>query len=299
MVCALASSSLAGWHRRGTGLDAGGACSVTRGPNGVPSPDHDVSTHVPVNAPLAATDGHLLGGRVRYMQPRAGFRSGIEPVLLAAAVPAGPGERVLEGGSGAGAALLCLAARVPGVQGVGVERDASLVALARQNAEANGAAGLEFVAAELTTLRRPELGDLPFDHALANPPYHAPSGTASPLPARVQAKRGEPGLLGAWARALAAPLRHRGTLTFILPAGSLPECLDAMAAAQCAASAILPLWPKPGRPAKLVLVRGVKNGRAPLQLLSGLVLHEADGSFTPAAEAVLRGGAALEILART
>ncbi len=132
-----------------------------------------------------------------------------------------------------------------------------------------------------------------------NPPYHAPSGTASPLPARVQAKRGEPGLLGAWARALAAPLRHRGTLTFILPAGSLPECLDAMAAVGCAASAVLPLWPKPGRPAKLVLVRGVKNGRAPLQLLPGLVLHEADGSFTPAAEAVLRGGAALETLART
>jgi len=106
-------------------------------------------------------------------------------------------------------------------------------------------------------------------------------------------------LLGAWARALAAPLRHRGTLTFILPAGSLPECLDAMAAVGCAASAVLPLWPKRGRPAKLVLVRGVKNGRAPLQLLPGLVLHEADGSFTPAAEAVLRGGAALETLART
>ncbi len=93
---------------------------------------------------------------------------------------------------------------------------------------------------------------------------------------------------------MAAPLRHRGTLTFILPAGSLPECLDAMAAAGCAAGAVLPLWPKPGRPAKLVLVRGVKGGRAPLTLLPGLVLHEVDGRYTAAAEAILREAAPLD-----
>jgi tRNA1(Val) A37 N6-methylase TrmN6 len=46
-----------------------------------------------------------------------------------------------------------------------------------------------------------------------------------------------------------------------------------------------------------VLVRGVRGGRAPFRLLPGLVLHQADGGFTPAAEAVLRGGAALPRLA--
>ncbi len=240
------------------------------------------------------THDHLLGGRVSYAQPTDGFRTGIEPILLAASIPACRGERVLEGGSGAGAALLCLAARVTDLHGLGVERDPCLVSLATRNAEANAAAGLAFLAADLAAL--PDTGR--FDHAFANPPYHAPEGTVSPLPARAQAKRGAPGLLAAWACALAAPLRHRGTLTFILPAGSLPECLGAMAAAGCAASAVLPLWPKLGRPAKLVLVRGVKGGRAPLRLLPGLVLHEADGRYTPEAEAILRGGAPLEHLAR-
>jgi tRNA1(Val) A37 N6-methylase TrmN6 len=236
----------------------------------------------------------LLGGRVSYAQPREGFRSGIEPVLLAAAIPAHAGERVLEGGSGAGAALLCLAARVPGLHGLGVERDAGLAALAAANARANGATDLAFLAADLTTA--PAIsppGEAAFDHAFANPPYHRPDGTASPVAGRAQAKRGEPGLLAAWVHALAATLRHRGTLTFILPAGSLPECFDAMAAAGCAASAVLPLWPKLGRPAKLVLVQGVKGGRAMLRLLPGLVLHETGGGFTPAAEAILRGGAVL------
>ena len=46
------------------------------------------------------THGHLLDGRVRYAQPAKGFRSGIEPVLLAASIPARAGQRVLEGGTG-------------------------------------------------------------------------------------------------------------------------------------------------------------------------------------------------------
>ena len=58
---------------------------------------------------------------------------------------------------------------------------------------------------------------------------------------------------------------------------------------------VLPLWPKAGRPAKRVIVRSRRGGRAPLCLLPGLVLHEADGSYTEAAEDILRGGAALSL----
>jgi tRNA1Val (adenine37-N6)-methyltransferase len=244
------------------------------------------------------THDHLLGRRVSYRQPAEGFRSGIEPVLLSAAIPVRAGERVLEGGSGAGAALLCLAARVPGIIGLGVESDPCLVALATRNADENHAADLTFRAADITTLFAPGTEQNRFDHALANPPYHTRDGTVSPLHARAQAKRAEQGLLATWARALATPLRHRGTLTFILPAGSLPECLTAMMDAACPATAVLPLWPKSGRPAKLVLVRGIKGGRAPLSLLPGLVLHAEDGSFTPAAQAILRDGAPLDLRPR-
>jgi tRNA1(Val) A37 N6-methylase TrmN6 len=240
------------------------------------------------------TDGSLLGGRVRYVQPREGFRSGIEPVLLAAAIPARPGERILEGGTGAGAVLLCLAARVQNLRGLGVERDAALVALAEANAAANGMAGLAFLAADLTAL-----GDVgTFDHALANPPYHDPAGTASPSAARAQAKRADRGTLAAWSKAMGSRLRHRGTLTCILPAAVLAGCLAAMEAADCSAGAVLPLWPKTGRPAKLVLVRGIKGGRAPLRLLPGLVLHQDDGQYTPAADRVLRDGQALDLSPR-
>ena len=267
------------------------------------------------------TQGHLLGGIVRYAQPRHGFRSGIEPVLLAAAVPARAGERVLEGGSGAGAALLCLAARVAGIRGIGVERDPALVALAARNAAANGWHELDFMAADIAGPQRVGLSHADpsdaepleiapsvisalkidpldiglFDHGLANPPYHPALGTASPDVARDVARRARPGLFAVWATWMGQRLRPRGTLTWIVTAAALPECIAALTQAGCAPSALLPLWPRVGREAKLVLIRGVKGGRGGFRVLPGLILHAEAGGFTPGAEAILRHGAGLAI----
>jgi tRNA1(Val) A37 N6-methylase TrmN6 len=240
---------------------------------------------------MVTTGGHLLGGRVVYRQPAAGFRSGIEPVLLAASVPARAGEHVLEAGTGAGAALLCLSARVPEVRATGVESDEAMAGLAAENARANGFGGIEIIADWIETAALPH----GLDHAIANPPYHSPEGTASPVAVREIAKRGSGTLLAAWIGRLAGALRDRGSLTLIVPAGMSFCCLTAMADSRCPCTALFPLWPKSGRPAKLVLLRGVKNSSTPMRLMPGLVLHNPDGSFTDAAQAILRGGAALAL----
>ncbi len=231
----------------------------------------------------------LLGGRVRHVQGTDGHRTGIEPVLLAAFVPARPGQRVLEGGTGSGAALLCLAERVPRIGGVGVEREPAQAALARANFAANGRDRLDVIEADLTSVTL----EGRFDHALANPPWHAPAATASPDLAQDLARRARPGLFTSWARALAAPLRHRGTLSFITSAATIPACLEGFATAGCGSVTLLPLWPRDGRPAKLVLLRCVKGGRGPARLLPGLVLHAAEGGYTEATHAVLYDGTAM------
>jgi len=238
------------------------------------------------------TAGHLLGGRISYAQPRTGFRTGIEPVLLAAAVPARPTERVLEVGSGAGAALLCLAARVLQIHGIGIERDPQLAALADRNLADNGLASrFAMIVADIAAL--PDIGT--FDHACTNPPWHDPRGTASPVPSREAAKRAFAGLLPLWAGQLARRLRRRGTLTLILPAVLMSQGFAALEAAECGSAALLPLWPKPGRPARLVLLQGIKDAVGPCRVLPGLTLHRAEGGYTDAAEAILRYGAPLPI----
>ena len=243
--------------------------------------------------PASLTDDALLDGRVLYRQPREGFRAAIDPVLLAAAIPARPGDRVLEGGTGAGAALLCLAARVRGLSGLGIDRDPALIWLARSNAAANGQETLWFVAGDMAAPPVGGASSIFFDHAFANPPYHAPEGTPSPSPARESAKRGGPGLLELWAMALARLLRHRGTLTFIVPSRLLEDCMTAFRAAGAPVEWVYPIWPREGRAAKLMLARGRKQGRAPLTVASGLILHGGTGAFSPEAAAVLREGAAL------
>jgi tRNA1(Val) A37 N6-methylase TrmN6 len=237
------------------------------------------------------TEGTLLGGRVRYSQPAHGFRSGIEPVLLAAAVPARPDERVLEAGTGAGAALLCLAARVPGLGATGVELDPAVARLAAANAAANGFDTIRVIEGPIESVKL----DGPFDHAIANPPYHPPDGSASPVTGRDLAKRGSATLLETWVRRLAAPLRDRGTLTLVLPAALVPAALRTLEDARCPCSALFPLWSKACRPAKLVLLRGIRLGRTPMRLLPGLVLHEPGGSFTEAARALLEDAAPLRL----
>jgi tRNA1Val (adenine37-N6)-methyltransferase len=240
---------------------------------------------------VETTTGTLLGGRVAYEQPRIGYRTGIEPVLLAAAVPARAGERVLEGGTGAGAGLLCLAARVPGIMGQGVERDPALAALARRNAVANGFTGIIITTSDLLDLPM----DVPADHAMANPPWHQVDGTATSDEQRDAAKRGRPGLIAAWSQALGKRLRHHGTLTLILPARATAESLAALEAADCGSLTLLPLWPTAGREARIVLVRGVRGGRGGTRVLPGLTLHAGPLVYSAEAEAVLRQGVALPL----
>ncbi len=240
---------------------------------------------------MSSTREFLLGGRVRHAQGLQGHRTGIEPVLLAACIPARPGELVLEGGTGSGAALLCLAHRVAGISGIGIEREPGQVAVARANLAANGWGDLAVIEADLESWAP----DLVFDHGFANPPWHADAATASPDAARDLARRAPPGLFALWATRLAAGLRHRGTLSFVTSAATIPQCLDAFTRAGCGSHTIFPLWPKAGRPAKLVLLQAVRGGRGPARLLPGLVLHAAEGGYTEAARAVLEDGAALPL----
>ncbi len=224
-----------------------------------------------------------------YRQLEAGYRTGIEPVLLAASVPARPGERVIEGGTGAGAGILCLAARVPGLLGGGLEIDPALAEVARANLAANGWTDMTVWQADITKWR----ADSPIDHAFANPPWHDAGGTASPSPGRRLAKQAEEGLLSAWMAALGAGLRKGGTLSVILPASWFAQACAALAAADCPQISLLPLWPRHGVPAKLIILQGVRGGRGAGEVLAGLAMHEADGRFTDAAEQVLRHGAML------
>lgn len=250
---------------------------------------------LPVAAPQHVSDDALLGGRVKLLQPTEGYRAAIDPVLLAAAVPAAAADRVLDLGCGVGAASLCLAARVAGCRVTGIEVQRELVRLAGENAARNGVADrVTFMAGDIRN-PPPRLEPGRFAHVMANPPYmEAEAASPSPLPAKVTATIEGGADLAAWVRFALAMARQRGSITFIHRADRL-EHLLAQFAGRAGAIVVLPLWPGAGKPAKRVIVHARKDIATPTRLLPGLVLHEADGRYTAAADAVLRDGVALPL----
>ncbi len=234
------------------------------------------------------TETELLGGRVRCHQPAHGYRVAIDPVLLAAAVPAVSGERVLDLGAGVGAAGLCLAARVGGIEVTGLEIQPHLADLARQSAEASGLSdSLRVVIGDL--LDRPsDIQAASFDHVICNPPYvEAGKGNPPPDPVKAIAVCEGAAKLADWLDYGLAMTKPGGRITVIHRADRLAELLAGLTE-QAGDIAVLPLWPRSGEPAKRLIVSGRKGGGGPLTMLPGLVLHELDGRFTVAAEAVLR-----------
>lgn len=221
----------------------------------------------------ALTEDRILGGRVVLWQPRRGYRAGIDPVLLAAATPAAPGQSVLELGAGAGAAFLCLAARVPDLSIMAIELQEEYAALARHNAHSNDCAARVF-AADLRDLPQ-EVRQQRFDHVIANPPYYERNlGSPSADRGRDMAFAGDTPLHD-WIEAASRRLAPKGWLTLIQKATRLPEMLDALNG-KLGSIRVLPLCGRNGRPADRVLLWARKEGRAPFQLEAPLVLHEGE-----------------------
>ena len=234
------------------------------------------------------SEDRFLGGRVLVCQPEDGFRAGLDAVMLAAAVPARPGEAALELGAGAGTASLCLAQRIEDLTVVGLEIDERLAEMANSNAAANGMNGrVSFLVGN--ALDMPEALRRPFAHVFCNPPFH--EGEVSPDPARARALQDE-GRLADW---LAAGMKRTvsgGSFTVILRADRLGEALAVLPERGVV---VFPLWRRVGEPAKRVIVQARNGSRAPLRLLAGIALHAAEGHYTPEADAVLRQGMALPL----
>lgn len=240
--------------------------------------------------PAGMTEDSLLGGLVRLRQPASGYRAAIDPVLLAASIAVRPGESVLEAGAGHGTAAICLACRVPEARVVGIEKQPDLVRLANDNARLNGMSqSVDFMVGDLAR-PLPRLSAGTFDHAMANPPFlDAVRADASPDAARAAANVEGEAVLADWVGFLLRMVRPKGSITLIHRADRLGDLL-ALLSGRAGEIVVFPLWPRDGKPSKRILVRARKGVRSPMVLAAGLALHGEGNGFTPAADAVLRGG---------
>ena len=241
----------------------------------------------------------LLDGRVKIAQPADGYRVAVDAVLLAAAVDGTPGERVLDLGCGVGSVGLCLAWRCPELRITGLDREPVFLEAAHANAAANGVA-------ERVSFQEGDVLDPPailragtFDQVVMNPPYlKAGTATVSAHALKAAATAEGAAKLADWVSCARGMLCPGGILTLIHRADRLQDVLAALTR-DFGGIAILPIHPKHGRAAKRIILRARQGSGEPMTMLPGLVLHEADGAFTGAADAILRHGRALTMTSQS
>lgn len=236
----------------------------------------------------AVTENALLGGRVRLLQPARGYRVAIDAVLLAAALDAGPGARILDLGAGVGAVGLCLAARVPSCTVVGIELQPALADLAERNANLNDRGGrVRTIVHDLVHPLPPDIGS--FDHVVTNPPYLAAT-VADPSPDRSKALATVESSvdLAGWLTVAVGAIKSAGSLLVIHRSDRLDEVVGHLFRLGWGDVTVKRL-----PPAARVLVHARRSPSPVRREAQPLTLHRPDGRYTDEVEAILRHAAPL------
>jgi tRNA1(Val) A37 N6-methylase TrmN6 len=238
------------------------------------------------------TDDRFLGGKVRVFQPEQGFRAGTDSVLLAACLPDLPrpnvsGGHALELGCGSGAVILSAAHRLGAMTFTGLEACTDALALARKGVAANGF-GDRVGLAQGSAAALPADWQNRFDLVFSNPPFFEANRTSPPGTGKAGAYL-ESLTLDDWLKAMLFAAKPRGHVVILHRAAELAGLLAGLDR-RAGEITILPIWPKPGEPAKRVLVKARKGLRpGPVRLLAGLCLHGEDGALTARTDAALKG----------
>jgi tRNA1Val (adenine37-N6)-methyltransferase len=221
------------------------------------------------------THDTLLRGRVKLLQPRHGFRSSLDPILLAAFVEP-PLGRFLDLGCATGALAFLLLAKDPAATGIGVEIQPRLAELAVRGRDANGFADRFDVLK--TDVRSPGL--LParaFDLVATNPPFR-PLGTGvlPPLSEKAMANHEVTLALTEWLDIALAALATEGRLAVIFPFDRQSELRAGLQARGFFVRRSRSVVPEVGQPPHRILVEA-RAGAVEELAAPALVVHHNQG----------------------
>ncbi|HVR62752.1 MAG TPA: methyltransferase [Polyangia bacterium] len=252
-------------------------------------PATDSARAEPELRPRETTTDTLLRGRITLLQPARGFRSSLDPVLLAGFL-APPFGRMLDIGCGTGALAFLLLTADPNSSGVAVELQPRLARLARAGAARNGfASRLAVIEGDVAALADADLPSASFDLVATNPPFRRTSaGLPSPDGEKARAHHEITLTLPQWSAVAARVVRPGGRVAAIFAAERLGELLAQLDADGLAAARVRAVHPEADRPATRVLVEARRAPRASLVLEPPLVVHGTHGTGRRFSEEVAR-----------
>lgn len=240
----------------------------------------------------------FLNGKLKITQPSNGYRAATDPVFLAASVPASSGQSVLDVGSGVGVASLCLGARVSNLRLYGIELQREYFLMSEHNAIENNI-NLKVVNANLNDLPA-DFRQKSFDHVMTNPPFFVTKTLSKPVAQGKSIANIENISLNDWISFSLKRLKSGGSFSIIHLTERLPEVLSSLSA-YCGSISIKPISSRKSRPAKRIIVQGIKGSKGPMKLLEPFVVHDGDihnsdkSDYSKSAKNILRFGHPLDL----
>ncbi len=245
-------------------------------------------------------DRFHAGRFIAFQPPPPAHRSGLDALLLAAALPQNAKGLLIDLGAGAGVAGLAALSANPKLEALLVDIDPGLVELAERSLalpENHHLAGRGRALAADVTLRgeaRTAAGLPPAtaDWVIMNPPYNDATHRVSPSAQRARAHAAGQSGLEPWVRTAASVLKPKGGLVLICRAASLGEVL-ALCEGRFGGVEIVPIHSRAGEAARRIVITAKRGSRAPTTIAPSLVVHRADGTFTTRAQAIFDGAGRL------
>ncbi len=230
----------------------------------------------------------ILGGRIRIIQPRRGYRFSVDSVLLARFVMVRKSDRVIELGAGTGVISLAIVALYQPREIVALEIQAELVAMLRRNAELNRADSMRAIEADLRAPNDAKLPRESFDVVVANPPYRASkTGRLSPQEGRRIARSESSATLEDFVAAASRYARRGGKAAFVFAADRSAELISMLREHRLEPKRIRFVHPYSTAPAAAILIETRKEGGIEVAIEPPLILFDAPGVYSSEAREIL------------
>ncbi len=218
---------------------------------------------------------------LRILQKAAGFRFGMDAVLLADFARVPKNGRAADFGTGSCILPLLLHGRGKGAHFDAIELQPDMADMARRTVRLNGLE--QHIAVHCLPVEQAEqiIPPCTLDAVICNPPYGHPGATLhNPSDSlRLARHQGEDGL-GAWFRAAHRLLRGKGRFSMVYPAPRMLEAMDALQAARLTPKRFRLVYPFADKPANLVLMEAVKDAKPMLHPEPPLIVYHPDGAMT-------------------
>lgn len=126
------------------------------------------------------------------------------------------------------------------------------------------------------------LGRGTIQHIVCNPPYGQPGTTLhNPRQDRDIARHQPENGLSAWWKAAFELLSGKGRISIVYPAPRMLELMDELQRVRLTPKRFRLVYPSADKPANLVLLEAMKDGKPMLHTEPPLIVYEPDGSMTP------------------